>query len=75
MIDWQLARFGIYKITDELFVGQYPKAESFDKLREIGILDILTGCGNSNKALRQSYKWLQRKDLCAVMTLAKRPCS
>lgn len=47
MIDWELARDGIYRITDQIFVGQYPKAESFLRLQQLGVTTILNVSGGT----------------------------
>jgi hypothetical protein len=44
-IDWDLARDGIYRITDQIFVGQYPKADAFLRLQHLGITTILNVSG------------------------------
>jgi predicted protein tyrosine phosphatase len=45
MIGWELARHGIYRITDLIHVGQYPKGEVFQQLRTLGIGTILNVAG------------------------------
>ena len=45
LINWDLARDGIYQITNQIFVGQYPKAEALKRISELGIKTILNVSG------------------------------
>ena len=45
LINWDLARDGIYQITDQIFVGQYPKAEALNRISALGIKTILNVSG------------------------------
>jgi hypothetical protein len=46
-IDWELARDGIYRVTGQIFVGQYPKSDAFLRLHQLGITAILNVSGGS----------------------------
>ena len=47
MIDWDLSRFGIYKIHEFIFLGQYPREESLLKLLDLGVKNILNVSGGN----------------------------
>jgi hypothetical protein len=47
MIDWDLSRFGIYKIHDFIYLGQYPREESLLKLLDLGVKNILNVSGGN----------------------------
>ena len=63
MINWQLARFGIYKITDNVYVGQYPKDDAFKTLKDIGITTILNVSGGNYESMDFTVKNVPVVDL------------
>jgi hypothetical protein len=41
MIDWSLGRLGIFRVTDRIYLGEYPDEPAFARLAALGVTDIL----------------------------------
>jgi protein-tyrosine phosphatase len=47
MIDWSLGRLGIFRVTDRIYLGEYPDATAFARLATLGVTDILNVAATS----------------------------